>query len=181
MDDLYTNLIASLSQSFDFICISETWINDSTINLIKIDNYSCFNIFRNTRRGGGVSIFVNNGYDCENLTELSFCVSQMESIFMSCSYNNRNIIVGCIYKPPDADYDLFISSLEDMLMSISQSRPDQLFICGDFNLDLLNLENDHNLNFLNIMSTNYLYPVVTKPSRIEGNNSFTLLDNICIL
>ena len=49
---------------------------------------------------------------------------------------------------------------------------------GDFNINLLN-EDVHTLtnDFLNIMSSNSLYPSITKPTRITSNSA-TLIDNI---
>ena len=55
-----------------------------------------------------------------------------------------------------------------------------LFIAGDFNINMLNVDADtRTINFLNLLSTFYLTPVITKPSRInEASENHTLQDNI---
>ena len=51
-----------------------------------------------------------------------------------------------------------------------------VYLMGDFNINLLN-EDVHTNDFLNIMSSNSLYPSITKPTRITSNSA-TLIDNI---
>ena len=53
-------------------------------------------------------------------------------------------------------------------------------IAGDFNIDLLRTQYNNNTKlFLNIMYSNYYFPVILRPTRIT-NNSCTLIDNIFI-
>ena len=49
---------------------------------------------------------------------------------------------------------------------------------GDSNFNLLDLSN-HNVDFLNFIMSNDLYPHVSVPTRITGQNT-TLIDNIFI-
>ena len=52
------------------------------------------------------------------------------------------------------------------------------FISGDFNLNLMKAENHSDtLEFLEIMTTNFLLPTITIPTRINSRNN-TLIDNI---
>ena len=54
-----------------------------------------------------------------------------------------------------------------------------IFIMGDFNVNLLNAETNENNNvFLNLMYSHSFYPLITKPTRIS-TTSATLNDNIC--
>ena len=47
----------------------------------------------------------------------------------------KNAIVGCIYKHPDMDIDYFDSLFEEVMEKISAENKD-IFLLGDFNLDL---------------------------------------------
>ena len=172
-----TSLLSSLSVTIDIICISETWLNESTTSLINIDRYHVFNVYRESRRGGGVSIFVNDAYQSEVLYDISYCQPYIECIFVSCIRYNVKVIVGCIYRPPDANFDQFFEALEELLTLVSQMQVKEIFMCGDYNIDMMNMQNDKSASFLNTMSLYSYYPVITKPSRIE-NNSYSLLDNI---
>ena len=50
-------------------------------------------------------------------------------------------------------------------------------ITGDLNYDLLNLENTHVSNFVELMHKNYYLPVINKPTRF-GDSSATVRDHI---
>lgn len=60
----------------------------------------------------------------------------------------------------------------------SKTHQKVVFICGDFNIDLLNPnKNKMTDKFINTMHSLSLYPKVTRPSRITSNCA-TLIDNI---
>ena len=56
----------------------------------------------------------------------------------------------------------------------------KLFLCGDFNLDLLNYDNNENIsNLLNTLMSQSLIPIITKPYEISDQTA-TLIENIFI-
>lgn len=59
-----------------------------------------------------------------------------------------------------------------------KTRQKVMFICGDFNIDLLN-PNNHKMteDFINTVFSLGLYPQITRPSRITSHSA-TLIDNI---
>ena len=58
------------------------------------------------------------------------------------------------------------------------SKQKVIFICGDFNIDLLNPNNHKPTeDFINTMYSLSLYPKITRPSRITSHCA-TLIDNI---
>ena len=55
-----------------------------------------------------------------------------------------------------------------------------LILLGDFNINLLNYDTDHNTNdFLDLLTSNSLLPLILRPTRIT-THSKTLIDNIFI-
>lgn len=49
---------------------------------------------------------------------------------------------------------------------------------GDFNINILNIDSHQpTYDFINLMSSNGLYPLISKPTRITGSTA-TLIDNI---
>ena len=51
----------------------------------------------------------------------------------------------------------------------------ELYLLGDFNIDLLKTDDDANIDeFYNIISSNFIVPHITLPTRITS----TLIDNI---
>ena len=64
----------------------------------------------------------------------------------------------------------------EKLFSTGKQKP--LFICGDFNMDLLNPAKLKSIDdFTNTMYSLSLYPLITKPSRITSSSA-TIIDNI---
>ena len=85
----------------------------------------------------------------------------------------KNVIISCIYRTPGSSIELFTEWMEEAFSKISHKT---IFICGDFNIDLLN-PNKHKVtdDFVNTIYSMNLYPKITRPTRIT---SHTLIDNI---
>ena len=73
-----------LNRNFSCIGISETWLSDiSPIDTFNIPSYSFLCKSRNSKRGGGVCIYVHNMYNYKERTDLSiFDDGIFESIFV---------------------------------------------------------------------------------------------------
>lgn len=179
--DKLNTLLDLLGYKFDIICLTETWLTSFTCEMFNFDGYKSFNLTRNLRRGGGVSVFVDQKYRCKLLENFSRCSADVECIFVECSFKNKKVITGCIYRPPSGDINTFLVSVENILGDLYNSYSGtDFFICGDFNVNLLEYDSDNLCgSFMNLMSSNSLLSLITKPTRINdvtGNHS--LLDNI---
>lgn len=56
---------------------------------------------------------------------------------------NRNIMISCIYQAPSYDITMFKEWIEKVYAKTEQKV---MFICGDFNIDLLITTYDYNCN-----------------------------------
>ena len=101
-----------------------------------------------------------------------------ESIFAEIIQpNGKNIIIGCLYKPPDTSVSDFNNSINTVLSTISFENK-LSYLMGDFNINILNIDSHQpTYDFINLMSSNGLYPLISKPTRISGSTA-TLIDNI---
>ena len=89
--------------------------------------------------------------------------------------NKKNVIVSCIYRAPGSNIDICKEWMEKIY---TMSKQKVIFICGDFNIDLLNPNNHKPTeDFINTMYSLSLYPKITRPSRITSHCA-TLIDNI---
>ena len=137
------NYVKLLNFQFDILAITETWLYSNEHDLFEIDNYTSNFVSRDVKKGGGVGLYVNNKYKykikenisgSKNICECSN--AKVESIFIEIDNNrNKNVIVGCIYNPPDNNIPKFNEYLNTLLTSIDH-KPS--YICGDFNINLLN-------------------------------------------
>ena len=56
----FTNCLDEIGQKLSFIGTCETWLNDGEENECMIPDYTFVGKHRNSKRGGGVGIYVNN-------------------------------------------------------------------------------------------------------------------------
>ena len=69
----------------------------------------------------------------------------------------------------------FKEGLSGLLQTLDLENK-KCFLMGDFNLDLLKIEeNRHIKDFTNIMFSSAFYPLISRPTRIS-NTSATLID-----
>lgn len=126
-------------------------------------------------RGGGVSVFVRDCYKTTQVVEGSLVLPHLESVLVRMSTCGATYRILTVYRPPGSIFDQFFYTLNGI---ISSYKPD--YICGDFNIDLLTIENNQNsATFLDGIRTLSFLPVIGKPTRI-GGASATLIDNIFV-
>ena len=180
MDDLKT-LLSLLDHPFNIIGITETKIRDDheTISNINLDNYYFENV-PTSSHFGGAAIFVRKDHSYElkpHLTRSEHLVA--ESIFLDISLpNNKKILVGCVYRHHTSIKGFVDDFLVNILTKIHLENNKSCFIMGDFNVDLLNIDNDNDSgNFFDILSSHGFRPLILQPSRITSHSA-TLIDNI---
>ena len=160
--------------------MSETWMSEQDLVDDLFPDYSSFHSVRQNRRGGGTSIFINNRFKSSRIASLSVNFEFIESVFVKISYANKNLIISSCYRPPNADFNLFLSFMDAHLSSINSSSISGMIVCGDWNLDMFKMGEDISCrSFYNHMNSFSLVPIISKPTRIAGN-SCTLIDNIFV-
>ena len=175
-DDLNILLSSLVSFKFSAIGITETWFHSNSPPIFDIDEYDLIRADRNTGRGGGVAIYLHNKLKFRKRPNLH--IEGAEDIFIEIiTENDKNIIIGVVYRPPNHPIDTFLNDLDVSLHNISQENK-YVYLMGDFNIDLLSSINQHtSSHFLNILSSFSFYPHINKHTRITPTSS-TLIDNI---
>jgi len=167
-----------LERKFTVIAISETWLDDEQIDAIGIEGYEMFSVHRTQSKGGGAALFIDKMYKCKVVSNKSFVMENiMECVTVEIEREKeRNIQISCMYRKPGSCIDTFREKIEELYNRHNNKKI--LFVCGDFNVDLLNPQ-QHNstTEFINSMYSNSLYPTITRPTRIT-THSATLIDNI---
>ena len=107
---------------------------------------------------------------------------ELESCFLEIvNQKSVNDIVGVVYRHPNMNVNIF---LDDYLVPLTEKLSKQkknIYICGDFNFNLLNLEmHSGTMDFFETMLSNFLLPVISKPTKLNNSNNNTLIDNIFI-
>ena len=172
--------ISNLNIKFSFIVLSEIWgdSNDAMLNVIQ--GYSHIYDVRESRNGGGVSIYVVDCINYKKRLDLKLDKSYFESYFIEIDKNvfklKSNVIIGALYKPPNVSIDIFNSNIETILKLIQKEKN----LIGDYNINTLNETNvvSHEISEFGTMMSSYSYhKLINVPTRVIKTSS-SLLDNM---
>ena len=142
------NELSSSNFTPDVICLQEIWqIIDPS--LFPLSNYHTLELnTRKNAKGGGVGIFVKNDIVFKVLSQYSMFYERIfESLFIEIvNDNNQKIVMGSVYRPgtkcPGLNFSEQFGQFSDILSNILSdlsSKYDKVYIFGDFNLDLLKI------------------------------------------
>lgn len=158
------------------LAITETWIKDDDPYDLNFDGYNSISNHRSDRTGGGVGLYIDEKLTYQVLTEYNISNSSVfESLFVEiCIPNNKNILIGAIYRPPNGNPEEVLDKFNESLSSLTRANK----LTGDFNLDLMKHET-HSITaqFFEVIFSYGLVPLITKPTRITAQSA-TLIDNI---
>ena len=173
--------LSCIGHKFSVICVTETWCKESNAELVVLEGYTHEYACRSSKTGGGVSIFIRNGLDYKRRGDLEVFTEDIESIFVEinkkCFISSEDIIVGCIYRPPDRDITECTSEISRILSNVKKNHQD-FFLLGDYNINILQAETHTGTSdFLDVMFAHFFIPLINRPTRV-CNNSATIIDNI---
>ena len=165
------------------ICIQKTWLSsESPTSLFDLPNYQLISRSKYCPNHGGLITYIHNDFNWEPVS-IEDQTTGWENLFIKISNNSQNskkCIIGNIYRLPSETVndlqtfnDEFLETLE-----ILQSKRLQVYLCGDYNINLLKVykKDQYNIFFKNLVSAGYL-PKISLPTRIT-DHSATLIDNI---
>ena len=170
-----------LSFEFGAICLQECWLSDTQdLSHLYIEGYTCISVIGNISRKGGLIIFLHNDYSYDILVNVKDSTIWEGQVIEIRSKNlKRNIILSNIYRPPrnsNENISSFINELWSIISSFDKRNLD-IIIEGDFNMNLLKL-NDKELynDYFDMLTSLSYFPKITLPTRLSGNCG-TLIDN----
>ena len=167
---LLEDFLVSLKSLPEVIAISETKLKEQSINNISISGYKFLNT-NSITSAGGVGLCIIN--------ELQFSRKHDLEISIIERHKQKNIVIGSIYRHPSRDCNRCCQNVKQQL-SIPNNKGKEVFLLGDFNINLLNYITD-------ILTSDYLdtlfelgfMPLITKPTRVTDHTS-TLTDHILL-
>ena len=187
-------LICNLSNEQNkpnIISVTETHLNDNqnhgfTSNELEnlIPGYKFFNRNRRCDKFGGVGVFVDKALASEAKIERDdFFIDEIfEGITLRVpnirlERTKKDLIVLTLYRQPkNRNLVQFHEQLQKWL-NVFDKRTNEIFITGDLNLDLLKYQiHTQTSNYLDLMMSHSLLPVITRPTRIV-HSSATLIDH----
>ena len=168
----YLNII---KHNFSIITVQETWFTENSCleyNMYNLPDYSLETINRIDCNVGGVGIYISNAVDYKVRTDLNSQNEIFESCFIEINMpNDKNIIIGSIYRHHHHSINEFNNYLEDII------KNKLIYLAGDFNIDILKNNEKYIDDFLDLIYSYSLYPPILRLTHIT-NKSETLIDNI---
>ncbi len=174
--------LAMLNFDFDIIGITETKIkkNINPIIDIKMKKYREYSTPTEGDKGGCL-LYISDKFDTKprkDLEKIMYKTNALESTFREIiNKKGKNIITGCIYRHPSMSMDDFNDKTAKLFDKLKNEKK-QLFLMGDFNIDLIKLDSDQDsATFFDTVTSNLLVPHIILPTRITSHSK-TLIDNI---
>ena len=178
-----TDFLNTLDLSFSVIGVTKTWLQNNGENTsnndIHIQGYNFIHNCRQDKTGGGVGFFIDNNFEYKQLHDLEFFDHKVfESIFIEIERSKqRNVILGIIYRAPDANLSEFFSKLNELLSNVAKEQK-PCYLLGDYNIDLVKYQQHfHTNNYLDNLFSHCFLPLINRPTRIT-THSASLIDNI---
>ena len=133
---------------YDIMCFSETHLNIAQKGTCQLFGFNGFHYTRNKKRGGGSSIFVKNSLTVKEKIDLYDLRKESAFEFVAVDVlltGGKTLTCVSIYRTPPKSSDLLTDFLDRFESLCSRLKPtNEIFIAGDFNLDLLKKDRGSN-------------------------------------
>ncbi|MBM3939212.1 MAG: endonuclease/exonuclease/phosphatase family protein [Sphingomonadales bacterium] len=180
---LFINYLSSSKREPEIICLQEIWRIESNSEF-NLPGYQplIFKTRTNLVQGGGVGIFIKNGIKHQMCPNYSIFQDRIfESLFIEVEVSkNKKIVIGSCYRPnthPTFTGTQQLSSFNEIFSNLISTLPADSFILGDFNINLLNIQNRTVIDFIDTLFSFGFLQNILYPTRI-AQNSATLIDHV---
>ena len=172
----------------DILNISESWLQvNLPDHLVNIPNYSLIRNDRTTtspngniKRGGGLCTYIKQGINFDVKSEYALCTDNIElSVVLYNLPCTRKIYVLNVYKPPMGDLDIFFELLQNCVNIVRNTNKVDIFIGGDFNIDVKNHSTPEFSRISRFLKINQLKQYIKQITRPDSNSTIDLLLSNC--
>jgi hypothetical protein len=180
---IFVECLKMHNYAFSAICIQESWLSDDAdTSQIQLDGYKCIPQGKSCSSKGGLIIYLDNQFDYHvksKLTKYKTWEGQIIQVKKGKSLS-KAINIGNIYRPPKellVNYYELINEFSPILDTLENNN-NEVMITGDFNIDLLKINNKHVISeYFDMLTSHSFYPKITLPTRLSNKHG-TLIDNI---
>jgi hypothetical protein len=170
----FKSMLKNINSEFTVICLIETWCKNENNNF-QIPGYKAIHQTRGGGIGGGVCIFVHDSIQFQKIEILSIQNADFEFLTIELLNHNKKNALITAYRPPCENKKSFLKHLKCYLKNV---KIKQIYITGDFNINLLNVKTEKNVKqFLDTLFQYNILPLINKPTRVTLQTE-SLIDNI---
>ena len=167
---------------FDIMAINETWLRPGEEGRAPVvAGYRLRHAPRpacvRSGRGGGVGFYLRRGLSARTWSgSVDPRFESVEQMWLTYTLSGKNIAIGTAYRPPWLDLSLFLDAITDTISSLGKC--DHCILLGDFNVNLLNINERKSKIIYEFLSCLSLTQLVSSPTHFT-NTSETLIDLVC--
>ena len=176
------DLLLNCSNSFNIICVTETWSTDKDFknnSKFHLPNFDFIHQQKETdKEEGGILIYLKNDNKFKIIEDLSVSDGDSECVTVEIeNKDSKNLLITCCYRPPRG----VIKGLNSFLGNIFKNFNTEnklCFIACDFNLNCLDY--NENLEIRTFYNRNFIYDcilLITRPTR-RTSKTVSLIDNV---
>lgn len=164
----------------DVIVLTEVKITDSNLQIFQLEKFDLYSRCRVDGRGGGLAVYIKSSFIVDRLF---FDIEQSEHLCLKVRHSNNvsEIVLSCIYRPPQNDVNIFIEQLDNFLND-NLIKKQKIIILGDYNIDT-KCSSKQKTDYLNVLLSNGIRNTIFGYNREEisgGNLSKSCVDHIKI-
>ena len=135
------DLLLNCSNSFNIICVTETWSRDNYFknnSNFHLTNFDFIHQQKETgKKGGSILIYLKNDVKFKIIEDLSVSDGDNECVTVEIeNKNSKNLLITCCYRPPGGVTEGLNSYLENIFEKVNIENKIG-FAVGDFNLNCL--------------------------------------------
>lgn len=164
--------------NIDVFTLSETHIStaEDVDQLYDIPGYNFEKRNRNTGKGGGVAVYINDNINYVRRTDLE--IGKLESIVIEIVFkNSHNVLIATHYRPPNGTKHLpsNYNELLETSLSLCCAESKDVILIGDMNVNYLNSRDNREVKA--IIQQKGLTQIIKKPTRVTQDTK-SLIDII---
>ena len=120
----FQTILKGIHHDFLAIGLAETNTSPDTSALYSLSNYTSF--YQQTRSdkksGTGVALYIHESLNATQVSELSHCNTNIESLVVKITTNDKPLYIGVIYRPNDGNALEFCEQFQHMLEQLPKER-----------------------------------------------------------
>ena len=167
----------------DFLCLTETWLCQSDIDIIKAAlpmSYSLLHVPRLSGRGGGIALIYSLAISNIKLVTGDLEMSSFELMEVCFGCHQQTFRLALIYRPGHSGTDHAFMEEFGLFLDVFLAKPGKLMVCGDFNYWVDNpISKPFSAEFVELLDLNNLYNHVLVPTHISGHTLDLVLTPTC--
>ena len=119
-----------------------------------------------TQAGGVGGLYLSNDLKFSRRSDLDISDDGIESCRIELARTaQKNIVIGCVYRHPKGNRDLFHSILKKQLEQLN-TKGHEVLVLGDLNENLLKYNEDKQTSeYLDMLLSLGFMPIITKPNQ----------------